>query len=140
MEWFISLHSFALYYEDADFVKRCVTPISTQIGKHFLYIFFYLISCLAATYAHGSHKNLTVDSTKENPILIRNYFDKNYCIPAKVVKRDDGMDVVILQTVSKEFFSKRPDIDAPEVGMRYLMVCAYLFNIFIIYYNLVRIV
>ncbi|KAE9552080.1 hypothetical protein FO519_004706 [Halicephalobus sp. NKZ332] len=107
MEWFNSIRQFALYYEDESNMKRCITPISTQI---------------AATYAHGSHKNLTVNSTEEHPILVRSYYDKDYCVPAKVVKRDDGMDVVILQAVSMEFVNKRPDIDLPEVGMRFMML------------------
>ena len=42
-------------------------------------------------YAHGLHKNLTVDSTKEDPISVHSYCGKNYCVPAKVVRGDDGM-------------------------------------------------
>ncbi|KAE9550479.1 hypothetical protein FO519_006317 [Halicephalobus sp. NKZ332] len=76
----------------------------------------------SATYAHGSHKQLTREYTEEKPIVVRNYYDEQYCVPAKVVKRDDGLDVVILQAVSTNFLENNPSIVVPEIGTRYLML------------------
>ena len=77
---------------------------------------------LVVTYAHGSHKLLTKEYTEEKPVVIKNYYDEQYSAPAKVVKRDDDLDVVILVAISTNFLEVKPPITAAEIGMRYLMV------------------
>uniref|UniRef100_A0A914CAQ6 TAR DNA-binding protein 43 N-terminal domain-containing protein n=1 Tax=Acrobeloides nanus TaxID=290746 RepID=A0A914CAQ6_9BILA len=107
VEWFNSLKLYALYYEDENKTKHCITPITTRI---------------AATYAHGCHAQLTMDRTKKKPIEVRCYYDKKYCVAAKVVLRSDGHDIVILQAISKNFIEKNPVVVLPQIGMRYLML------------------
>lgn len=77
---------------------------------------------LAATYAHGSHEKLIKEFTEQMPIVVRCYYNKEYRVEAKVVDRNNALDVVILQAVSNNFFEDNPPTALPEIGTRYLMV------------------
>ncbi|KAI6201589.1 hypothetical protein M3Y96_00858300 [Aphelenchoides besseyi] len=107
LQWFQSLQQYALFYEGDNKAKRCITPLTKQI---------------AVTYAHGSHQNLTKESTEGTPIIVRCYYNKKYRVEAKVVKKDNALDVIILQAVSENFLEHNPPIGVPEIGTRYLML------------------
>ncbi|KAI6201577.1 hypothetical protein M3Y96_00857100 [Aphelenchoides besseyi] len=107
LQWFQSLQQYALFYEDNKKTKHCITPLTKQI---------------AVTYAHGSHQNLTKESTEEKPIIVRCYYNEEYRVEAKVVEKNNALDVIILQAVSENFLEHNPPIGVPKIGTRYLML------------------